>query len=349
LDEANEAAIEKELETLQEREGAAKAKVALCRQEIEMAQENIATVLVQRGRPTAKKYTPSALKAVWPLLNQYSIDDRARLADEFAACEQELSQIEKQEMQLSKQVQADSMPIDLEQARARKEECERSYLVKKHGTRMLETINERLLRKVGPRTEFYVQQLLPLLTSGRYHDVHLLTEDEQGALSGGPFQLEVWEPAAGAYVPKLALSGGAADQLSLALRLAFAITTLPRDLNMAPGFVILDEPLSSFDRGRAQALVDVVNGEVLGKHFEQILLISHSSAFDPAMFPYHLYMDNGLIIESNLPVVPEAPMPEVEHVVELEPTTTQIRDDDEDETMTARVPAVTSFIKKSHK
>jgi DNA repair exonuclease SbcCD ATPase subunit len=65
----------------------------------------------------------------------------------------------------------------------------------------------------------------------------------------------------------------------------------------------LDEPLSSFDRGRTQALADVITSESVSLHFEQVFLISHSSAFDPAMFPYHLYMDNGLVVESNLPVV----------------------------------------------
>ncbi len=344
----NEEGIAKEEKSLQAREGAAKAKMALCRQEIEEAQERIAVMLVQRGRPTAKSYTLSALAAVWPLLNQYTLEDRARLTSELADREKELSELEEQEMKLSKQMHIDQgSPIDLEQARARQQECERAYLVKKHGTRLLAAANERLLHKVGPRTEFYVQQLLPALTSARYHDVHLITEDEQGAEGRGPFQLEVWDTAAGAYVPKSALSGGAADQLSLALRLAFAIATLPRDLNIAPGFVILDEPLSSFDRGRAQALVDVVTGELLGQHFEQILLISHSSAFEPAMFPYHLYMENGLITESNLPVVPETPVPaEMERAVEGQSEATGVAGE-EDEMVTMRVPAVTTFPKKN--
>ncbi|HEY7414498.1 MAG TPA: hypothetical protein VH593_04845, partial [Ktedonobacteraceae bacterium] len=207
----DEEAMTKEQKTLQNREGAAKAKIALCRQEIEESQERIAAVLIQRGRPTAKNYTLSALAAVWPLLNQHNIDDRARLTDELATSEKELSELEEEEMKLSKQLQADKgVPIDLAQARVRQEECEHAYLVKKHGARLLESASERLLRKVGPRTEFYAQQLLPSLTGARYRDVHLVTENEQEAVGKEPFQLEVWDTAAGAYVPKSALSGGAA-------------------------------------------------------------------------------------------------------------------------------------------
>jgi hypothetical protein len=29
--------------------------------------------------------------------------------------------------------------------------------------------------------------------------------------------------------------------------------------------------------------------------------MSHNSEFEPAMFPYHVYMDSGMVVESNLP------------------------------------------------
>jgi DNA repair exonuclease SbcCD ATPase subunit len=184
------------------------------------------------------------------------------------------------------------------------EQQERSYQSKKYGSRLLQAAHESILRKMLPRIEYYMQQILPLLTSGRYHDVQLRAEKEEGSESDGPFQLSVWDTAAGEYVRKSALSGGAANQLSLALRLAFAIAALPHELQLAPGFIFLDEPLSSFDPRRTQALVDVITGETLSQHFEQILLVSHSSAFDPTMFPYHIYLDSGTIVESNLPLVP---------------------------------------------
>jgi hypothetical protein len=348
LDEINEPVIQKEQETLQKQEGASKAKTELCKQEIEMAQEYISTLLAQYNRPLAKGYTLPELVTVWPLLDEYTIADFQRLTDEMAELEKALADLEEQEMELSKQLGTGNATLDLEQVQKRKEEQERSYLVKKYGQRLIEAVNERLLRKMQPRTEHYVQQILPLLTSGRYHDVHLTSGAEEGASGEAPFQLEVWEAAASEYISKSELSGGAADQLSLALRLAFAISVLPRELRAAPGFVILDEPLSSFDRGRAQALVDVVTGEILSKHFEQIILISHSNAFDPAMFPYHVYLENGLIVESNLPVVTEIALaeggPSTESLPLVKPEAEP--EEEEDDMVTMHVPAITTLVQR---
>ena len=308
---ADESSILQELENLQLQERASLAKVDLCRQEIEVAQERIAGMLIQRSRPAAKGYSAADVIAVWPLVGEYISGDGSTasergsgLTEEHALLEQELQQLEQQELELSTQLHTGGSKLDLEQARLRKEQQERSYQTRKRSSLLVNATSERLLRKMLPRTEYYMQQILPLLTSGRYHDARLKTEEEEGSVSGGPLQVHVWDTGASEYLPKSLLSGGAADQLSLALRLAFAIAVLPHELTAAPGFVFLDEPLSSFDSGRTQALVDVVTGEILGQHFEQILLVSHSSAFDPAMFPYHVYLEGGVIVESNLPVVP---------------------------------------------
>ncbi len=304
LREANEQRLSQDMESLQQEEGASRAKMALCRQDIAAAQSSITDLLTERGRPEAKSYARPDIETVWPLLGQYQVEDRSSLEEERTSVENELNMLEKQELELSNQLATGVARLDIEEMRSQMELQNRSYQTKKRGGEMIKVVNERLLLKMLPRTEYYMQQILPLLTSARYHDVHLEIEPEEGAVGGGPYQIQVWDSAAGEYVYKSALSGGAADQLSLALRLAFAISTLPRELSAAPGFVLLDEPLSSFDRGRARALVDVVTGDVLSQHFEQIILVSHSSAFEPAMFPYHIYMDNGVVVESNLPVVP---------------------------------------------
>ena len=304
ISDAREETVLQELEKLRIQEGACKAKIELCRQDVSNAQERIDVMLVHRSRPKARAYTLADITTTWPLLGRYTSQDRNRLVEERATTEQALQELERQELAASNTLQTGNNKLDLDQARLRMEQQERSYETKKRGSALLKAVSERLQRKMLPRTEYFMQQILPLLTSGRYHDVHLRTEEEEGTISGGPFQLQIWDTSAGEYVSTSALSGGAADQISLALRLAFAIAALPRELAAAPGFVLLDEPLSSFDRGRTQALVDVVTGESLSQHFEQVLLVSHSSAFDPAMFPYHIYMEGGVVVESNLPLVP---------------------------------------------
>jgi DNA repair exonuclease SbcCD ATPase subunit len=306
LEEANEPGILRDLENLQNQENAAKAKIALCHLEISNAQEAIAALLGQRDYQPPTAFGLDDITAVWHLVGDYQVEDRSPLEEERAQAQRELAEMEMQERELSQHL-GTTGKLDLDEARVQMEQQERSYQIKKRGNQLVKAVDERLLRKMLPLTEYYMQQILPLLTGGRYHDVHLETEPEDGTLSGGSCQILVWDSAAGDYMPSSTLSGGAADQLSLALRLAFAIATLPRELGAAPGFLLLDEPLSSFDRGRAQALVDVITGDLLGQHFEQVVLVSHSSAFDPAMFPYHVYMDNGAVVESNLPVVPTFP------------------------------------------
>ncbi|MHB8596667.1 MAG: AAA family ATPase [Ktedonobacteraceae bacterium] len=348
IQEANEAAIAHELERLHLQEQASQAKVALCRSEIENVHERIAIMLARRNRPLplarsvgATFMAPSftQIVAVWPLVGEYTTQDRTRLEDECAQLEQELSQLELQERELSAQLQTGGQKLDLEQARLHMQQQERSYQTKQRGNLLIQAVDERLLRKMLPRTEYYMQHMLPLLTSGRYHDIQLSTAPAEGVVSGGPFQLRVWDSSAGEYVPRSALSGGASDQLSFALRLAFAVAALPKELNAAPGFLLLDEPLTSFDRNRTQALVDVVTGVTLGQHFEQVLFISHSAAFDPAMFPYHLYLEGGLIVESNLPVVLPTPVQVTASSNGHSVNGNTNEDDDGDET-TVRVPVV---------
>ena len=332
IKDANESSITDELAKLQLQERASQAKVSLCQQEIEETRERIAAILVRHKRPVAKEYTFTSIVTIWPLLSESTSQDRFALEDERQTVEQELQQLEQQELALSTQLQVGDVRLDVEEVRLLLEQQERSYQTRKHANLLIQTVEERLLRKILPRTEYYMQHILTLLTNGRYHDVQLSTdwttvaskqkEEEVESISGGPFSLQVWEAAAGEYLSRSAFSGGTADQLSLALRLAFAIAVLPRELSTAPGFLLLDEPLSSFDRDRTQALVNVVSGEMFSEHFEQVLLVSHSSAFDPAMFPYHLYLDGGAIIESNLPVVPVASVAPIAPLLPtLSPTT----------------------------
>ncbi len=338
--EANEEEILKELENSLLQQGAATLRIELCRQEIESLGESLLARLKQRSRSRPRSFTRKDVVSVWPLVGQFTADDRERLEAERISTEQELTNLEQQELRLSQELHTGTIPLDLEQTRSRLEQQEHVYETHKRGGLLIKAVIDRLMHKLVPRTEYYMQQLLPLLTSHRYHDVHLTTEPEEGTASSGAFRLRVWEAAAGEYVSKDALSTGAADQLSLALRLAFAIATLPRELNAVPGFLFLDEPLSSFDQSRTQALVDVMTGDILGQHFEQILLISHSNAFNPTMFPYHVYMDNGLVVESNLPVVPTLPVSEPGILTGFDEEDSFDEDEDDKMNTQARMPVV---------
>jgi DNA repair exonuclease SbcCD ATPase subunit len=314
IHEAKESALLQGLDDLKMQEDASLTKIDECKYEIELVHERIAAMLTQRNRPSAKTYTLADISAVWPLLSEYSPKDRTRLEEQIAAVELELQEFERKELESSTRLQTGNEKLDLEQARQCMQKQEYSYKTKKRGGLLINATIKRLMLKMIPRIEYYMQQLLPVLTRGRYHDVTLSTEPEEGVTSGGSFQLNVWEQAAAEYIPQSALSGGTADQISLALRLAFVIAALPRELNAAPGFILLDEPLSQASQDRMQALIDLVTSHLLSDHFEQTLFISHNSALDLAMFTYHLYIDNGLVMESNLPVeiaIPEQAQPSI--------------------------------------
>ncbi|HEX9017288.1 MAG TPA: AAA family ATPase [Chloroflexota bacterium] len=166
----------------------------------------------------------------------------------------------------------------------------RQIEVKRSAGAIVEGAMERMVRMVLPSTERNLGQILPLLTAGRYHEARI-AED---------YQIQVWDDAAGRYVSKSIFSGGARDQFSLALRLAFALATLPEELGTTPGFIFLDEPLSSFDGPRTEALVRLLTEGQIAANFSQIFVISHNSSFDPNAFEYRLVMRDGRVVESNL-------------------------------------------------
>jgi DNA repair exonuclease SbcCD ATPase subunit len=104
-----------------------------------------------------------------------------------------------------------------------------------------------------------------------------MPEDTDGQSGEMDYRIRVWDPAAGRYVSKNIFSGGTLDQRSLALRLAFALATLPQELGVAPGFIFLDEPLSTFDSLRAQSLVELITTGTIAQQFNQVIKKEHRS------------------------------------------------------------------------
>jgi DNA repair exonuclease SbcCD ATPase subunit len=190
---------------------------------------------------------------------------------------------------------------DVGASRARLEGAQREAL--RHGLALAlaQQARRRIVRRVLPETEVYMRALLPELTAGRYRDARLLADDANGAAGGADLKIALWDEVAGRHVAKGLFSGGTRDQVSLALRLAFALATLPKELGAMPGFIVLDEPLSSFDDERAQALVHVLTEGTIGRAFPQVLLIAHSRSFDRAACAYSLRMAGGRVVESSLP------------------------------------------------
>jgi exonuclease SbcC len=183
--------------------------------------------------------------------------------------------------------------LDEEECRREVEGKRREINVRNRAVDILKMTKRRMMEMVLPNTMEYMRRLLPVLTMDRYYDAEL-TED---------YHIKVWDERAGeigAWKMKNIFSGGTKDQFSLALRLAFALATLPAERGAAPSFIFLDEPLGSFDQERARKLLYLlVEGEI-ARSFDQIFLISHVQV-DPGLFDYHITLDDGRVVESDLP------------------------------------------------
>ena len=137
----------------------------------------------------------------------------------------------------------------------------------------------------------YLRRILPTLTRDRYHDAQLDPET---------YKIQVWDERAGAFKEKNIFSGGTKDQFSLALRLAFALATLPQERGAAHSFIFLDEPLGSFDDERADALIYLLTEGEIARAFDQIFLISHVHV-NERLFTHHVVLENGRVVETDLP------------------------------------------------
>jgi exonuclease SbcC len=181
--------------------------------------------------------------------------------------------------------------LDADQCNQELADCERDIEVRKRAGRIVQAVRERMIQQVLPHTARNMRLLIPLLTLDRYRDCRI-TDD---------YKLEIWDEGAGRYVAKSIFSGGTRDQFSLALRLAFALATLPQELGTTPGFIFLDEPLSAFDGPRTEALITLLTQGAIHANFDQIFVISHNRMFDRQAFTHHIRMEGGRVAEHDLP------------------------------------------------
>lgn len=169
----------------------------------------------------------------------------------------------------------------------------RESFVRERGGEIASSARRRIVQKVLPATMDYLRQILPTLTRDRYHDAQLDPET---------YKIQVWDERAhnGAFKEKNIFSGGTKDQFSLALRLAFALATLPQERGTAPSFIFLDEPLGSFDDERAEALIHLLTAGEIARAFDQVFLISHVHV-NERLFTHRVVLENGRVAETDLP------------------------------------------------
>jgi len=155
----------------------------------------------------------------------------------------------------------------------------------RRATVLLDTTRDSIMGSVKQNVEKNMMQFLPTLTDNRYNMARI---DETN------YRIEVYDKQAKTWRGKGVFSGATQDQFSLALRLAFAISTIPSSRGARPGFIFLDEPLSGFDAQRRNGFMQLLREE-LSKHFDQVIVISHLEAL-AEYFTNSLTMDAGKII-----------------------------------------------------
>jgi exonuclease SbcC len=151
---------------------------------------------------------------------------------------------------------------------------------------LLDTTRDSIMSGVKQNVEKNMMQFLPTLTDNRYNMARI---DETN------YRIEVYDRSAKQWRGKGVFSGATQDQFSLALRLAFAISTIPSSRGARPGFIFLDEPLSGFDTQRRIGFMQLLR-EDLSRHFDQIIVISHIEALVDE-FENSLTLESGKIIE----------------------------------------------------
>jgi exonuclease SbcC len=163
-------------------------------------------------------------------------------------------------------------------------ELEHKLRVVKSAIEATEKTSESLSNRVKPGVERYMANVLPAITSGRYRAVRL---DQD-------YNLEVWDPDAGEFVPKEVFSGGTEDQMLLAMRLSFAQALLPEVYGRKPEFLFLDEPLGSSDEVRRTGILEFLKTG-LRESFKQIFLISHVSGLEQEI-PNIIKLEDGKVV-----------------------------------------------------
>ncbi|HEX6608247.1 MAG TPA: ABC transporter ATP-binding protein, partial [Chloroflexia bacterium] len=290
LDGLDEPAVVARLAELDRQEGDLAAQMRQIREALAAQEATIQGFLEKlevQAPPAADR-----IAAAYPAFSTVSAADRPRLEESVDECQVTLGTTRGKIRDLAQRLGL-SMHEALDPVACAQElaACAHDIEVRKQAGRIVQAVRERMIQQVLPHTARNMRLLIPLLTLDRYRDCRI-TED---------YKLEIWDEGAGRYVAKSIFSGGTRDQFSLALRLAFALATLPQELGTTPGFIFLDEPLSAFDGPRTQALITLLTQGAIHANFNQIFVISHNRMFDRQAFTHHIRMEGGRVADHDLP------------------------------------------------
>jgi len=151
---------------------------------------------------------------------------------------------------------------------------------------LLDTTRDGIMGGVKQNVEKNMMQFLPTLTDNRYNRAQIDETD---------YRINIYDREAKKWRGKGVFSGATQDQFSLALRLAFAISTIPQSRGARPGFIFLDEPLSGFDAQRRDGFMRLLR-EDLSQYFQQIIVVSHIEELKDE-FPDHINLNEGRIVQ----------------------------------------------------
>ncbi|GAG82999.1 unnamed protein product, partial [marine sediment metagenome] len=155
----------------------------------------------------------------------------------------------------------------------------------RRGMKLLEVTRDGIVSGVKGHIETHMMRFLPSLTAQRYNMAQIDEKD---------YRIKVYDREACRWRGKGVFSGATQDQISLALRLAFALSTIPSSRGARPGFIFLDEPLSGFDSQRRDGLLNLLRGELF-KYFNQIIVISHLEELKNE-FPKQIKLEAGEVV-----------------------------------------------------
>jgi len=276
------------------REGERKSRAGNANALIERTRELVAEV----GGEISDAPTLKELEKLSKRFESLKLEEEATLRAQHRDFVGRVRSLQDQQADLERELGLAGESLDRAECARELAEKERAMQVRDRGAAIVSVARRRIVQKVLPATMDYMRTILPTLTQDRYHDAQL--DDET-------YKIQVWDERAnsadgqgGSFKEKNIFSGGTKDQFSLALRLAFALATLPQERNTAPSFIFLDEPLGSFDDERAQALVYLLTEGEIAQAFDQIFLISHVRV-DERLFTHRVLMEQGRVGFTDLP------------------------------------------------